>query len=350
MCSLGEKRDIYGFGLVGLSHAEINIREECLRKTQSSLGVWLKTIKTKDVAWFQQAPATGKLKTLIRRSGIPFELRPEIWMALSGAKNIKASHSTDHYEILPSTEVDEIDTETATLFRFNAKFGGKQGLNVVSRILAKYRCHRPGRIDTVQGVTAIIAFLIVVLGHEREEDVFWIFDSLIENKILNNSPHEFGFNCQIQEGVLKTLLLRKNPNLHDTVVKFGSLSKICNNWFSSLFVLTLPSETAARVWDCLFSEGSKILLRVALALMNKNQNTISSMIQSNNLPKVLTYKMRRTIDANELLSAAFYSVGSMPSSTIQSIRKQTECVIQGKPVAPVVRSWRRLSIGPKRTL
>lgn len=154
----------------------------------------------------------------------------------------------------------------------------------------------------------------------------------------------------MQEGVLKALVLKKNPNLHESMQKSGSLSKICNHWFSSLFVLTLPSETAARVWDCIFSEGPKVLLRVALALMNKNQKTISSMSQSNNLPKVLTYKMRRTVDANELLAAAFNSVGSMPSNVIQRIGKQTERTMLGQPPLPAVRSWRRLSIGSKITL
>ena len=32
----------------------------------------------------------------------------------------------------------------------------------------------------------------------------------------------------------------------------------------------LPIETTLRVWDCLFYEGSKILLRVAVALVAMN--------------------------------------------------------------------------------
>ena len=36
----------------------------------------------------------------------------------------------------------------------------------------------------------------------------------------------------------------------------------------------LPVETTLRVWDCLFYEGSKILLRVAIALVAINSASI----------------------------------------------------------------------------
>ena len=36
----------------------------------------------------------------------------------------------------------------------------------------------------------------------------------------------------------------------------------------------LPIETTLRVWDCLFYEGSKILLRVAVALVAMNSSRI----------------------------------------------------------------------------
>ena len=36
----------------------------------------------------------------------------------------------------------------------------------------------------------------------------------------------------------------------------------------------MPVETTLRVWDCLFYEGSKILLRVAVALVAMNSAEI----------------------------------------------------------------------------
>ena len=38
-----------------------------------------------------------------------------------------------------------------------------------------------------------------------------------------------------------------------------------------LYCTSMPSETAARIWDALLLEGSKILNRVALAFLSYNQ-------------------------------------------------------------------------------
>ena len=41
---------------------------------------------------------------------------------------------------------------------------------------------------------------------------------------------------------------------------------VMTKWLMCLFADVLPTETALRVWDCLFYEGSKILIRVALCV------------------------------------------------------------------------------------
>jgi hypothetical protein len=41
--------------------------------------------------------------------------------------------------------------------------------------------------------------------------------------------------------------------------------------FLCLFCTTFPSETATRVLDALFNEGSKIVYRVAMALLKLNE-------------------------------------------------------------------------------
>lgn len=43
-------------------------------------------------------------------------------------------------------------------------------------------------------------------------------------------------------------------------------------------------QTVLRIWDCLFYEGSKILFRVALTLINHNQTLIQ---QARSLPDVV---------------------------------------------------------------
>lgn len=140
------------------------------------------------------------------------------------------------------------------------------------------------------------------------------------------------------------LLKKKNPQLAEEFEKFTSLHRICDSWFSSLFVMTFPSETVARIWDCLFCEGPKVLHRIALATLSRNQNTILSMSHSVNLPKILTYKLRRTFDANELLMTSFHSVGSMSSAELTWMGQQAERELRGEPILPKKRSWKRRPI------
>ena len=40
-----------------------------------------------------------------------------------------------------------------------------------------------------------------------------------------------------------------------------NISLLATDWYLGLFSTSLPSETVARVWDALFSEGPKILFR-----------------------------------------------------------------------------------------
>lgn len=48
------------------------------------------------------------------------------------------------------------------------------------------------------------------------------------------------------------------------------LEPLTINWFLCLFINAIPLETTLRVWDVMFHEGSKVLFRVALALLYEN--------------------------------------------------------------------------------
>ncbi len=59
----------------------------------------------------------------------------------------------------------------------------------------------------------------------------------------------------------------KCPSVHRHVESFSvPWALVCSKWFVCLFVDVLPVETTLRVWDCLFNEGSKILIRCDVLL------------------------------------------------------------------------------------
>ena len=68
--------------------------------------------------------------------------------------------------------------------------------------------------------------------------------------------------------MFETLAERKFPRLLEVFDRLEcSMGRLTEEWFKCLFTTVLPAETTARVWDCMFVEGPKILHRVALALL-----------------------------------------------------------------------------------
>ena len=107
--------------------------------------------------------------------------------------------------------------------------------------------------------------------------------------------------------------------------------------------MAFPPETLARIWDCVFCEGTKVLHRIGLVSLLRNQNTVLSMSNSVNLPKILASRLRRAFDADDILTAAFHSVGSMPSSMVDSLGQEAEREIRGEPPMSLHKSWKRRS-------
>lgn len=324
-------RDSYGFPLAGMTDAELRAREESQARAKSQVNAWLKKIRGEDV--YNVYKERKKLKELVRR-GIPPELRPEIWLILSGAKLRRAGQS-GYYRQLCAVErcpvaLFEDGSGVKGKFRNQASFKNGDGFAVVERLVGAFLNHN-SEIGYVPGFAAVAAFLLVVYGLHREEDVFWVLVSLVEERLFNGVEEQLFFWSKVQEGVVRELAAKKVPKVYRHLEKLGSsVEALTGQWFSSLFVLSLPSETVARVWDCLFCEGPKVLLRVALTLMKKCESAITLTGDVERMSQILTWKLRRTFDANELMMLSFKRLGSMKSSEISAISCQMERQVERK--------------------
>lgn len=77
-----------------------------------------------------------------------------------------------------------------------------------------------------------------------------------------------GRGCNVEQRVFEALAERKFPRLLEVFDRLEcSMGRLTEEWFKCLFVTVLPAETTARVWDCMFVEGPKVLHRVALSLL-----------------------------------------------------------------------------------
>ncbi|KAF8956630.1 rab-GTPase-TBC domain-containing protein [Flammula alnicola] len=116
------------------------------------------------------------------------------------------------------------------------------------------------------GLTLIVGQLLLL---SPEEDAFWIFVSIMDTHIR---PYFSSTTTQMEvDAALFSRALENNDAqvARKLLVDMGILpGAMCQPWFSTLFVGTLPPEYLNRVWDLFLFEGVPFLLRVALALVS----------------------------------------------------------------------------------
>ena len=75
-------------------------------------------------------------------------------------------------------------------------------------------------------------------------------------------------SSHVDQRVFSQLMEDKLPALSSHLkLQDVQLPLVTTHWFLCIFVNSLPTEAVLRVWDVFLHEGSKVLFRVALALI-----------------------------------------------------------------------------------
>jgi hypothetical protein len=187
-----------------------------------------------------------------------------------------------------------------------------------------------GPIGYVQSFNFIVAMLVVVFALEEpsfphfdvtgrrdfEERVFWTFCGIMQN-IMSAKAYDgrlVGVHRD-QEILWNFVLSRKDPNrrqLWNALLGRSSgsgttpsLSLVTTEWYMTLFVNVLPTETLLRVWDCLFHEGSIILIKVTSALLEMHEGELLGLRDADAAWRCLKNAPRQLYDAHGFLKAVF---------------------------------------------
>jgi hypothetical protein len=116
------------------------------------------------------------------------------------------------------------------------------------------------------GLNYISGLLLIVCAGD-EEASFWLLKHLIEN-IAPEYHTRTMKNLKRDIDVLTDLIKVRAPLVNEKMNEFGlPWIVIMTKWLICLFAEVLPVETALRVWDVIFSEGSKIIFRAGLAIV-----------------------------------------------------------------------------------
>jgi hypothetical protein len=237
-------------------------------------------IKKKIMQMFNSKVKLKKqVKTLIR-SGVPPELRGQVWWACSGAalKMANASPSEQYHFLLSKTNTLEgtqiaadIDKDLLRTFPERINEDTKDTVLMLRRVLMVYAL-RNAKVGYCQSMNYICALL---LFHMEEEKAFWVFASLLEDILPPDYYVPSLLGGRVDQQVFQSCIAWKLPKLFAAFRATNTLLEpiICP-WFLCLYINVLPIYAVCRVWDCLFWEGSVVLFRIGLTLIKSKSNQI----------------------------------------------------------------------------
>ncbi|KAJ1495174.1 rab-GTPase-TBC domain-containing protein [Baffinella frigidus] len=312
-------RDIHGFSLDGkVSVAEY--KAWLLRHEKTMIpkrGKWQELQKKYPAG---NMAGDKSLKKLVR-NGIVDGMRGQVWMELSGAER-KWKECPALYQQLNQDDgagsdeaLTQIDLDIHRTFPDHVFFAGsphdgdpigKVGssslLGPLRRVLRAY-ARRNKAVGYCQGLNFIAGMMLLFVS---EEQTFWLLATLLEQVLPKDYYARDLTGCNVDLRVFSSLLEKKLPKLHKHFLASGlSVEFFGLEWFIALFAKTLPTETLLRVWDCIFSEGYKVLFRVGIAVLQMNEKHLLSIQEPHDLFHEVQGLGRTLLDGDTLLKTAF---------------------------------------------
>ena len=272
-----------------------------------------------------------------RAQGVPLKLRAKAWTHVGAADKARADAGDGHYATLCSRDAasaDETEAEAAAQHRDlpphlaeNPALRGAPGAEALTRVTrALVRSVPAGSFAPASAVDAraVAAFALLVYGTEAaaEERAFWAARVALSALAPPETPPHQLTGLAVEARTLANLLTVKAPRVAEKMRALGVQADACTaEWLLALYVRSLPAETCARVWDALFCEGPKVLVRFALALLKGVEPALLAAPDAAAFAAALRTACGRMHDRDDLATAAFDRLGSLPLARLEQLRK-----------------------------
>lgn len=150
------------------------------------------------ITWqpLSNTPPPSKLKQLARE-GIPLSQRPSLWYQLSGGAVLRRTEPAEYYTSLASlgklssSNGPELSLDLFRTFSNHLVLSSYKALEAVRRIVTAFG-RRNQSVAYSQNINFVVAFLLVVMGVAKEEEVFWTLTALLERRLPASSVVEVG--------------------------------------------------------------------------------------------------------------------------------------------------------------
>ncbi|XP_060522468.1 growth hormone-regulated TBC protein 1-A isoform X2 [Cylas formicarius] len=229
---------------------------------------------------------SNTLKRFVRK-GIPSHLRINCWMVVSGGEKLKNQSSLSYLEMKDKNRktkvIESIQIDLPRTFPDNIFFSSEDNLfsTMLYDVLATF-AQQNSEVGYCQGLNYIVGLTLLVT--KDEEASFWLLKVLVEQMLPKYYVKTMS-GLLTDLDVLNELVQKAEPVVHRHIQNVGMPWAMgTTKWFICLYADVLPPETVLRIWDCLFYEGSKIIFRVALALIKIHKDVI---LQTSDLSELM---------------------------------------------------------------
>ncbi|XP_048255520.1 TBC1 domain family member 2B-like isoform X1 [Haliotis rufescens] len=270
-----------------------------------------------------------ELKTLIR-SGIPHEYREQVW---KGCINMHVGQSRlklgpGYYKSLvvrakdtksnPAAKQIELDLLRTLPNNRHFETLESDGIKKLRRILLAFSAQNMV-IGYCQGLNRLAAIALLFLS---EEEAFWCLVTIVEHLMPPDYFTTTLAAAQADQRVLKDLVQDKLPKLYSHFETHDvDLSLFTFNWFLTVFVDSVPTDTFLRVWDSFLYEGSKVLFRFSIAFLKYAEEGVLTQNTSFLVNRYMRTVGERMTYARGICKIAFYDLNPFPMRSIASKRQ-----------------------------
>ncbi|KAK7484864.1 hypothetical protein BaRGS_00023907 [Batillaria attramentaria] len=275
----------------------------------------------------ERVSKSRKLKRFCRK-GIPGEHRPLVWMEVSGAGE-RMKEEPGLYRQLLTQKLDGTATESIMLdihrtFPENIYFANTidpSGLQKpLTNVLKAFALNNP-HIGYCQGLNFVAGMMLLIL--RSEEKAFWLLDT-VTRQLLPDYYASDMLAVKAEQELLGDVVRWKLPDLYAHLDQVGlHWSLVGMKWFICLYADVLPVETVLRIWDSLFFEGSKIVMRVALTLIAKKKTELMEAKDFTATVEILK-KLESdpvVLNCHTFMESIFKETGSLPRAKLRKMRE-----------------------------
>ncbi|KAF2226461.1 rab-GTPase-TBC domain-containing protein, partial [Elsinoe ampelina] len=308
-------------------------------------------------------PKSEKIKRYVRK-GIPPEWRGAAWFWYAGGPGLQKKHEgvyfnllhqIKHEDKLTETDREHIERDLNRTFPDNITFKPDSASNdpsspdafetpiisALRRVLQAFAVHRPS-IGYCQSLNFIAGLLLLFLDQDEEKSFLLL--NVITTDFLPGTHGVSLEGANIDISVLMSTVRELLPSVWSKLddkppsaapspnpttaspaigpLSLPTVSLATTPWFLTLYLTTLPLETALRIWDVLFLEGSKTLFRAALAIFKTCEPRVRDAGDPMEVFQIVQTAPRSLLDVNGLMELCFRKRGGFGGLSQDTVERR----------------------------